>query len=119
MSVHTVTSEDAHAAAYRDRDASADMVLADAANKAARLIGDGSTEAAKAVLHRAGASAERILGPKAQVTTGTVWSTRAGDFLHRCEAGCEPTATSCCWGGVRRPHTPNTDGVCQWCGWRP
>ena len=112
---HTVFSDDAQRVATSDRTATATWVLQAAIDKARRLIRLGSVEGAEQVLHRAGISAERITG-RAKVEQGTVWTSRLGHTTHVCTAGCAPTAATCCWAGMRAPHTP-VDGVCQWCGW--
>lgn len=61
-SVHTVTSEDAHAAATRDRVATSNMVLELAVHEAAELIATGHSGRGEWVLVRAGMRAQRILG---------------------------------------------------------
>lgn len=62
LSVHTVTSEDAHAAATRDREAAAALHLDVAVKEAAALLRAGKPGRAEWLLVRAGMAAERILG---------------------------------------------------------
>lgn len=60
--LRTAQADDAHAAATRDRAATADLLLTLAVNEAVDLIRSGQPGQAEYRLGRAGMAAERILG---------------------------------------------------------
>lgn len=114
--LHTVTSEDAHDAATRDREATALGILDVAVKEAIELMRLGASGKAEWRLARASMAANRILGTHgAPVRPGVRWVTSGSTLpIHVCGWECRPNADGCCWAGKRLPHTYR-HGVCTWC----